>query len=103
MVVTLMMSMIVEMMVVIVIMEEKDSDQENYTSSSFRSHRNKSGCGHVQGLPFASHDSGSLSRCRLGTVEVSRHPMHPFFSSEMKTVVPCYLASIGKMATRLTT
>ena len=79
MVVTLIMSMMVEMMVVIVIMEEKDSDQDNYTSSSFHSHRKKSGCGHSQGLPFASHDSGSLSRCRLGTMEVSRHPMHPFF------------------------
>ena len=103
MVVTLMMSMMVEMMRVTVIMEEKDSDQDNYTSSLFRSHRKKSGCGHLQGLPSASHDSGSLFRCRLGTMEVSRHPMHPFFSSEMKTVVPCYLASIGRMATRLTT
>ena len=36
-------------------------------------------------------------------MEVSRHLMHPFFSSEMKKVVPWYLASIGKMATRLTT
>ena len=36
-----MMSMMVEMMRVTVIMEEKDSDQDNYTSSSFRSHRKK--------------------------------------------------------------
>ena len=30
-------------------------------------------------------------------------PCTHFFSSEMNTVVPCYLTSIGKMATRLTT